>query len=780
MPPKTDGTAHRPGSLSPVPRSRPAPNPFGSVIPSILRYTRTRTGLLLLALRLVWALWMPSSDCDETYNYYEPLHYLLYRSGKQTWEYSSEFSLRGYFYLWMYGIVGQLFESITSAGYSKVCTYYAIRIGIAFVSVLCDLFFIGGVKMRFGRAVAMVAYMSVAFAPGEAKAAVSFLPSSFAMSWYFLVAGGWLRFTAPSQSLSRANAARIVAYKRQCLAVTVLGVVFATVVGWPFAALIGVPIALHLLFTSKAIVHLFIMLILFTATLVAIVATFDAYYYCQWVFSTWNIVKYNVFSSSDGRSSELYGVEPWTFFFKNLLLNYNLAFIFALATFPLAVAGIVIDAILGKKVRTNLGTRFSSAQLVTPQSMILFSTPFYLWFVFWMRIPHKEERFFAPCYPFLTLSGAMSCYYFAKKISDVISPGDWNIIPREDLTPQALLLKKKKPEEKGDVNPSGQTPSKSKAKNEELDVSPEQAAPTPQRGSGPGSSMIHRGGKQPTSPARQRSGPEPEKDSSNIAVSPPLKVIRLGPKLGSLLLHACVLLVMIVGLSRSIGEVYFYSGYEKAIYRHFSWREDGTFERRSAVTAALEAQLGVTKESAGTSRKLMVCLGRDWYRFPTAFFLPRYSFDYGFLKTDAFSGALPKPFRYEEYGTNCTCVPNKNMNDLNQETPDQYTAVEDCDFLVDVVPSHKLGEVGRFSTDAIREAEEVLSNEFSTKDAVFEAIGDEPLPLRILDPSATTTLCRMGYVPFYTEFCARWSPVVVLRNRRVKNAGVAGLYKNSV
>lgn len=26
-------------------------------------------------------------DCDEVFNYWEPLHYLLYKSGFQTWEY---------------------------------------------------------------------------------------------------------------------------------------------------------------------------------------------------------------------------------------------------------------------------------------------------------------------------------------------------------------------------------------------------------------------------------------------------------------------------------------------------------------------------------------------------------------------------------------------------------------------------------------------------------------------------------------------------------------------
>lgn len=32
-------------------------------------------------------------DCDEVFNYWEPLHFLLYRSGFQTWEYRSRFFL---------------------------------------------------------------------------------------------------------------------------------------------------------------------------------------------------------------------------------------------------------------------------------------------------------------------------------------------------------------------------------------------------------------------------------------------------------------------------------------------------------------------------------------------------------------------------------------------------------------------------------------------------------------------------------------------------------------
>jgi alpha-1,2-mannosyltransferase len=43
----------------------------------------------LLAARLLSALFNIIHDCDEVYNYWEPLHFLLYGYGMQTWEYRS-------------------------------------------------------------------------------------------------------------------------------------------------------------------------------------------------------------------------------------------------------------------------------------------------------------------------------------------------------------------------------------------------------------------------------------------------------------------------------------------------------------------------------------------------------------------------------------------------------------------------------------------------------------------------------------------------------------------
>ena len=40
-------------------------------------------------------------------------------------------------------------------------------------------------------------------------------------------------------------------------------------------------------------------------------------------------------------------------------------------------------------------------------------------------------------------------------------------------------------------------------------------------------------------------------------------------------------------------------------------------------------------------RKSMVCVGKEWYRFPSSFYLPHSSFKIGFLESE-FRGQLPK------------------------------------------------------------------------------------------------------------------------------------------
>ncbi len=62
-----------------------------------------------------------------------------------------------------------------------------------------------------------------------------------------------------------------------------------------------------------------------------------------------------------------------------------------------------------------------------------------------------------------------------------------------------------------------------------------------------------------------------------------------------------------------------------------------------------------------------LCLGKEWYRYPSEFFLPDQKWRLRFLKSE-FKGQLPQPF-----GNNTYDIP-KNMNDMNREEPSRYVS----------------------------------------------------------------------------------------------------------
>lgn len=107
----------------------------------------------------------------------------------------------------------------------------------------------------------------------------------------------------------------------------------------------------------------------------------------------WNIVAYNVFGG-EGRGPEIFGTEPWTFYFKNLILNFNVWFIFALLSGPL----LLLQAIFRPQATTK-ETLFRTVTLFTP---------FYMWLAIFTLQPHKEERFMYPAYPFLALNASIA------------------------------------------------------------------------------------------------------------------------------------------------------------------------------------------------------------------------------------------------------------------------------------------------------------------------------------------------------------------------------------
>lgn len=53
-------------------------------------------------------------------NYWEPAHYLMYGYGLQTWEYSPQYALRSYYYLWHYIPVAKLASFLTNNKVSHI------------------------------------------------------------------------------------------------------------------------------------------------------------------------------------------------------------------------------------------------------------------------------------------------------------------------------------------------------------------------------------------------------------------------------------------------------------------------------------------------------------------------------------------------------------------------------------------------------------------------------------------------------------------------------------
>jgi alpha-1,2-mannosyltransferase len=69
-------------------------------------------------MRCFSALYRILDDCDEVYNYWEPTHYLLQGYGRETWEYSTDYKIRSWAFIFVNALIGLITKVIAS---TKVC-----------------------------------------------------------------------------------------------------------------------------------------------------------------------------------------------------------------------------------------------------------------------------------------------------------------------------------------------------------------------------------------------------------------------------------------------------------------------------------------------------------------------------------------------------------------------------------------------------------------------------------------------------------------------------------
>ena len=95
------------------------------------------------------------------------------------------------------------------------------------------------------------------------------------------------------------------------------------------------------------------------------------------------------------------------------------------------------------------------------------------------------------------------------------------------------------------------------------------------------------------------------------------------------------------------------------------------------IYAGLSASLAALPPAAPPA---VVCVGKEWYRFPSSFFLPDEKFSLAFLH-DGPASQLPQPYS-REHGTS---VAPPNFNDQNREEPSRYVSPDTCDYVVELL-----------------------------------------------------------------------------------------------
>ncbi|KIX03368.1 uncharacterized protein Z518_06920 [Rhinocladiella mackenziei CBS 650.93] len=332
---------------------------------------------LCFASHLLAALYAPIQDCDETFNYWEPLHYLTHGYGLQTWEYSPEFSIRSWAYIAIHALPVKLAKML---GQSKMFEFYALRVLLAFICAATEIRLYSAISRCLNPRIGVIYLMIVAFSPGVFGASSAFLPSSFAM---YTSALGMASF------MDRRGGSK-----------TTTGIMWfgiGALLGWPFSGALIIPFVVEdgmiasvgqgdLFETFRRYLDGFVRCLIVLALQVSL----DSFFYHKFTLVPWRIVAYNVFGGKD-RGPDIFGTEPWDYYARNLLLNFNLWFVLAVISGPLFLFQSVI---LGRHT-TNLRT-------------LTVLLPFYLWLAIFTVQPHKEERFMFPVYPFLALNAAIA------------------------------------------------------------------------------------------------------------------------------------------------------------------------------------------------------------------------------------------------------------------------------------------------------------------------------------------------------------------------------------
>lgn len=147
-----------------------------------------------------------------------------------------------------------------------------------------------------------------------------------------------------------------------------------------------------------------------------------------------------------------------------------------------------------------------------------------------------------------------------------------------------------------------------------------------------------------------------------------------------------------------------------------------------------------------SSSRVYVCMGSEWYRYPSSFFLPGPEYRLQFVKS-GFDGLLPRPF---EESANGTMSAPKQFNDMNREEPENYwDDPSRCDYFVTM------------SLDGSWIDQGLIQQSDNAEEPQWEEIKSIPF----VDGSKSPALTRAFYIPTLSYRKNYWARYVLLQKR---------------
>ncbi|VDO47882.1 unnamed protein product [Brugia timori] len=138
-----------------------------------IRIIRPSIFSIVFSVRISAAMWSIISDCDEVYNYWEPLHLFLYGTGFQTWEYSPVYAIRSYLYILMHYGPAAILKTIFFANKSSV--FITMRCVLGLFNVGAEIKMYKALCSRFGNGIARIYVVLTSLSAGMFIARFYFL-----------------------------------------------------------------------------------------------------------------------------------------------------------------------------------------------------------------------------------------------------------------------------------------------------------------------------------------------------------------------------------------------------------------------------------------------------------------------------------------------------------------------------------------------------------------------------------------------------------------------------